>query len=89
MLKKSGHEADSIRFGVCACSRICSKEYTPAECRDNKVVEAAGIEHFARSIKTIGYKAAVPRSCLKISIFLAVHAMPVSIITKVGGSADF
>ena len=65
MLKKSGHGADSIRFGVCACSRICSKEYTPAECRDNKMVEAAGIEHFAKSIKSIGYQATVPRSCLK------------------------
>ena len=51
-------------------------------------MEAAGIEHFARSIKTIGYRAIVPKSCLKISTLLAVRAMPVSVITEIGEGAD-
>ena len=29
------------------------------------MVEAAGIEHFAKSIKTIGYIVTMPKSCLK------------------------
>ena len=29
------------------------------------MVEAAGIEHFVKSNKTIGYKATVPKSCLR------------------------
>ena len=53
-----------------------------------ELVEAAGIEHFARSIKTIGYRAIVPKSCLKISTLLAVRAMPVSVITEIGEGAD-
>jgi hypothetical protein len=41
-------------------------------------VEAAGIEHFADTIKSIRYKAAVPKSCLKFYFVLEIHAKPVS-----------
>jgi hypothetical protein len=51
-------------------------------------VKVTGIEHSATSIKTIRYKATVPKSGLKISTLLVVHAMPVSVITEVGEGAD-
>lgn len=47
-----------------------------------------GIENFFKSIKTIRYRAVVPKSCLRIPTLLAVHAMPVSVITEVGEGAD-
>ena len=52
-------------------------------------MEAAGIEHFVKSIKTIAYKASVPKSCLEFSSLLVVHAMPLSVIAEVGESAEF
>jgi hypothetical protein len=52
------------------------------------MVEAAGIEHFAKLIKTIRYKSTMPKKCLKSSTLLAVPAMLVSVITEVGEGAD-
>jgi hypothetical protein len=37
------------------------------------MVEAAGIEHFAKSIKTIRYRVVVPKSCLKICTAFDYH----------------
>ena len=44
----------------------------PAKFRGTELVEAAGIEHFAESNKSIRYRATVPKSCLKSFATMAI-----------------
>ena len=41
-----------------------------------------------KTLRLHGFKAVVSKSCLNILRFLAVHAMPVSVITEIGESVD-
>ena len=44
----------------------------PAKFRGTELVEAAGIEHFAKFIKSISYKADMPKSCPGICVAFRV-----------------